>query len=153
MKELGVDLPGLDALWAKTNKIKFGGGFYCGEIQRENDNKRSIFVFNAFFMTMRNNFVAPSASIHYYVVEFDPDVLSWNDFRGKVLGPTDPKTALSDSLRGKMLAEWKTLGIANEPNVSDNCVHASASPFEGLAEKMNWLKVDPTQVSNPILIV
>jgi nucleoside diphosphate kinase len=145
MKELGVDLPGLDALWAKTTKIKFGGGFYCGEIKR--DDKPSIFVFNAFFMTMRNKFVAPTASIHYYVVEFDPAVLSWKDFRGQVLGPTDPKTAPPDSLRGKMLAEWQSLGMTSEPNVSDNCVHASASPFEGLAEKMNWLKLDPKQVS------
>ena len=27
--------------------------------------------------------------------------------------------------------------------MGDNGVHASASPFEGLAEKMNWLKLDP----------
>ena len=39
-------------------------------------------------------------SIHYYVVEFEPSTLSWSDFRGKVLGPTDPKDAPSDSLRG-----------------------------------------------------
>lgn len=26
---------------------------------------------------------------------------------------------------------------------SDNGVHASASPFEGLAERMNWLQVAP----------
>jgi len=62
---------------------------------------------------MRSKFVAPDASIHYYVVEFDPSKLSWADFRGacyvclnrlntyflsilyegKVLGPTDPKDA------------------------------------------------------------
>lgn len=146
--ELGVDTAGLDALWSQTTKVKFGGGFYCGEIKRE--DKPSIFVFNAFFMTMRNKFVAPNASIHYFVVEFDPDTLSWKDFRGKVLGPTDPKTAPSSSLRGKMLTEWRELGLEYEPNVSDNCVHASASPFEGLAERMNWLKVDPAQVSNII---
>jgi nucleoside diphosphate kinase len=143
--ELGVDTAGLDALWSNTNKVKFGGGFYCGEIKRE-DGKPSIFVFNAFFMTMRNKFVAPNASIHYFVVEFDPDILSWKDFRGKVLGSTDPKNAPADSLRGKMLVEWQELGLHYEPNVSDNCVHASASPFEGLAERMNWLKVEPNQV-------
>lgn len=142
--ELGVDGAGLDALWAATEKIKFGGGFYCGEIKR--DDKPSIFTFNAFFMTMRSKFVAPTAAIHYYVAEFDPEVLSWKDFRGKVLGPTDPTKAPADSLRGKILAEWKELGLAAEPNTSDNCVHASASPFEGLGERMNWLKVDPTQV-------
>jgi nucleoside diphosphate kinase len=145
-KELGVDIPGLDAFWAKTTKVKFGGGFYCGEIGREQEGKPSIFVFNAFFMTMRSKFVAPTASIHYYVVEFDPVSLSWKDFRGNVLGPTDPAKAPFDSLRGKMFSEWKSLGLLYEPTVGDNCVHASASPFEGLAEKMNWLKVNPEEV-------
>ena len=28
------------------------------------------------------------------------------------------------------------------PNKGDNGVHASASPFEGLAEKNNWLGID-----------
>merc|ERR1712038_1701731 len=31
------------------------------------------------------------------------------------------------------------LGLTSEPNKGDNGVHASASPFEGLAEKTNWL--------------
>lgn len=30
--------------------------------------------------------------------------------------------------------------MTSEPNKGDNGVHASASPFEGLAEKTNWLK-------------
>lgn len=143
-KVLNVDAQGLDAIWGKCKKVKFGGGFYCGEIQHEGQN---IYTFNAFFMEMRSKFVAPGTSIHFYVVEFDPEQLSWADFRGKVLGPTDPKAAPADSLRGKMLAEWQELGLAYEPNVGDNCVHASASPFEGLAERMNWLKANPAEDS------
>lgn len=34
---------------------------------------------------------------------------------------------------------YKELGLKSVPNKGDNGVHASASPFEGLAEKMNWL--------------
>lgn len=143
-KELNVDAEGLDSLWGQCKKVKFGGGFYCGEIQA---NGKSIYTFNAFFMSMRSKFVAPGTSIHYYVVEFDPAELTWADFRGKVLGPTDPKAAPADSLRGLMLAQWQELGLAYEPNVGDNGVHASASPFEGLAERMNWLKVNPTEDS------
>ena len=30
-------------------------------------------TFNAFFMTMRGKFTTPGTSIHYYVVQFDPD--------------------------------------------------------------------------------
>ena len=32
--------------------------------------------------------------------------------------------------------------MKDEPNKGDNGVHASASPFEGLAEKCNWLNMD-----------
>jgi len=140
-KELNVDANGLDRLWAGSKKVKFGGGFYCGEITRE--GLPSLFTFNAFFMEMREKFVNPSVTIHYYVVEFDAELLSWSDFRGKVLGPTDPASAPSDSLRGSLYTTWEEYGLAAQPNTGDNCVHASASPFEGLAERMNWLKKDP----------
>jgi hypothetical protein len=59
-----------------------------------------------------------------------------------VLGPTDPKAAPEGALRGTILKDWVALGLAYEPNTGDNCVHASASPFEALAERMNWLKAD-----------
>lgn len=149
-KELGVDGNGLDKLWAPSKKVKFGGGFYCGEIVLE--GRPSIFTFNAFFMEMREKFVAADVTIHYYVVEFDPEFLSWADFRGKVLGPTDPANAPADSLRGSLYTTWQEYGLAAQPNTGDNCVHASASPFEGLAERMNWLKRDPESVSTPASI-
>ncbi len=50
-----------------------------------------------------------------------------------------------------LTSNWKELGLGYEPTVGDNCVHASASPFEGLAERMNWLKVEPKNVSQCIL--
>ena len=37
---------------------------------------------------------------------------------------------------------YQELGLTSEPNKGDNGVHASASPFEGLAEKNNWLGQD-----------
>jgi len=83
--------------------------------------------------------VKEGAKIYYYVVEFDPKDLAWEDFRGKVLGPTDPATAPADSLRGMAYAKWQDLELPSEPNTGENCVHASASPFEGLCERMNWL--------------
>ena len=134
---LGLDVPQLTAVWEPCKKVKFGGGFYCGRV--EVPDKSAVYVFNGFFMAMRAKFVDPAASIHYFLVEFDPAALSWTDFRGAVLGPTDPKQAPADSLRGIIAAQWKELGLSSEPNVSDNGVHASASPFEGLAERLNWL--------------
>jgi hypothetical protein len=76
---------------------------------------------------------------HYYVVEFDPATLSWADFRGKVLGPTNPADAPTDSLRGIVAANWQKLGLQAPCDDSDNAVHASASPFESLVERTNWL--------------
>eukprot|EP00961_Rhodomonas_salina_P258447 3493083-Rhodomonas_salina.1 len=85
-------------------------------------------------MSMRGKFTAADAAVHYYVVEWDAGVLSWADFRGKVLGPTDPASAPAGSLRGTINADWEKLGLKAPPNTGDNGVHASASPLEGLAE-------------------
>ena len=137
---LGITADELDKQWGICKKakklVKFGGGFYCGLIEME--GKPSIYVFNGFFMSMRSKFTQPGVSIYYYTVEWDSATLSWEDFRGQVLGPTDPGTAPPTSLRGLIATQWKELGLASEPNVGDNGVHASASPFEALAERMNW---------------
>eukprot|EP00927_Polykrikos_kofoidii_P021252 TRINITY_DN2017_c0_g1_i4.p1 TRINITY_DN2017_c0_g1~~TRINITY_DN2017_c0_g1_i4.p1 ORF type:complete len:406 (+),score=106.76 TRINITY_DN2017_c0_g1_i4:132-1349(+) len=142
-EKFDVDAQALDTMWAGAKKcgklVKFGGGFYCAEL--EFGDKGVFYVFNGFFMSMRSKFVEEGASIYYYVVEWDPKAFSWEDFRGKVLGPTDPVEAPADSLRGSILSKWKDLDLKSEPNVGDNGVHASASPFEALAERMNWLGV------------
>jgi len=117
--------------------VKLGGGFYCAKLEK--DGKGPFYAFNGFFMTMRAGFVKEGTGIYYYVVEWDSKDLAWADFRGKVLGPTDPAEAPKDSLRGAALADWKGLGLPSEPNTGENCCHASASPFEGLCERMNWL--------------
>ena len=82
-----------------------------------------------------------------YVVEWDASKLSWSDFRGKVLGPTDPNEAPAGAIRKLILESYKELGLTAEPNKGDNGVHASASPFEGLAEKLNWLGMSITEDS------
>eukprot|EP00037_Helgoeca_nana_P037984 m.18473 g.18473 ORF g.18473 m.18473 type:complete len:332 (+) comp9669_c0_seq1:3339-4334(+) len=140
-KDLGITADQMDTEWGKCKKagkmVKFGGGFYCGHICI--DGKEPCYCFNGFFMSMRTKFTAPGLSIHYYQVEWPVEKISWSDFRGKVLGPTDPADAPTDSLRGIIMADWKKLGLASEPNTGDNGVHASASPFEATAELNNWL--------------
>jgi len=98
-----------------------------------------IFVINGFYMAMREKYTKSGSSIYYYIVEWEPAKLSWEDFRGKVLGATDPSTAADGSLRKEIFTNWKSLGLKAEPNVGDNGVHASASPFEALAERLNWM--------------
>lgn len=109
---LGIDADEMDKQWGICKKakklIKFGGGFYCGLIEIE--GKESYFIFNGFFMSMRAKFTAPGTSIYYYVVDWDPDALAWSDFRGSVLGTTDPVEAVGTSLRGQIYAHWESLG-------------------------------------------
>merc|ERR1712072_470166 len=143
--ELEIDAEEMDKQWGihkKADKlIKFGGGFYCGHITIE--GKEPCYVFNGFFMQMRNKYVAPGLSIYYYVVEWDASTMSWEDFRCKALGPTDPTEAPADSVRGMIYAKWEELGLAAQPDVGDNGMHGSASPFEAFAECVNWIGSDP----------
>jgi len=143
-ERFGIDATELDAAWGKAEKVvKFGGGFYCGLVKVE--GKDPLYVFNAFFMSMRSKFVGAGTSIHCFEIEWDSTSLSWSDFRNKLLGPTDPAEAPATSIRRTILETYKELGLASIPNKGDNGVHASASPFEGLAEKSNWLGADITE--------
>lgn len=62
-KILKVDSAGLDAIWQKAKVTKFGGGFYCGLLKH---GSTELYVFNAFFMSMRSKFVGPENSIHCF---------------------------------------------------------------------------------------
>lgn len=100
----------------------------------------AIYVINGFYMSMREKYTSEGASIAYFLVQWDEGKLSWEDFRGSVLGATDPVTAAEGSVRNTIFKTYKDLGLSSEPNVGDNGVHASASPFEALCERLNWVK-------------
>ena len=104
-------------------------------------------IFNGFFMPMASKFTQPGTEISYYSVEWDLTALAWEDFRGKVLEPTDPAVAPEDCLLGQ-IAEWRDLGLKAEPDVGENSVHALASPSKGFAERSNWLVVAVEKVSS-----
>ena len=132
-EKFDCDAAELDAAWQKAKVVKFGGGFYCGLVSVK--DQTPLYVFNAFFMVMRSKFVGKDDSIHCYEVQWDPKKLSWESFRGELLGPTDPNDGPTGSIRKAILDNYKKLGLTSVPNKGDNGVHASASPFEGLAEK------------------
>jgi len=99
----------------------------------------SIFVINGFYTAMREKYTRDGAMIHYALVEWDESRLSWAAFRADVLGATDPTTAASGSVRRAVYDDYVKLGLSSQPNVGDNGVHASASPFEALCERLNWV--------------
>ena len=88
---------------------------------------------------MRSAYTTPGDKIKWYTVSWPTDSLSWQDFRGVVLGATDPSAAPAGSIRRTILDQYKKLGLKSKPNTGDNGVHASASPFEAMAERANWL--------------
>jgi len=143
-EKLGLDAEGLNKEWSKLtrgkNLIKFGGGFYCGKV-------KDIYIMNGFYMSMRAAYCNPGEKIQWYTVSWPADSLSWEDFRGEVLGATDPSTAPKGSIRRTILDNFKALGLKSKPNTGDNGVHASASPFEALAERVNWLGKKPEEDS------
>lgn len=78
-KRFSCNAAQLDEAWGKAAKVvKFGGGFYCGLVKYKT---KELYVFNAFFMTMRSKFVGPDNSIHCYEVSFSPKTVSWEAFR------------------------------------------------------------------------
>jgi len=135
-EKLGLDAAGINEKWGQLkrgeNLIKFGGGFYCGKIG-------DIYVMNGFYMSMRAAYCSEGEKIQWYTVSWPTDSLSWESFRGDVLGSTDPSEAPKGSIRRTILDDYKKLGLKSKPNTGDNGVHASASPFEALAERCNWL--------------
>ena len=50
-------------------------------------------------MSMRAKYIHPDASIYCFRVEWDPLKLSWSDFRGNLIGSTDPSKAHVGSIR------------------------------------------------------
>jgi nucleoside diphosphate kinase len=118
-----------------VDQLKFGGGFYVAHVD-------GLYVVNGFYMGMRSKFTAPGGCIQFYQVEWDASALPWEKFRGEVIGATNPRGAAEGSIRNTIYKQWKSLGLAAEPDTGDNAVHASASPFEGLAERANWLATD-----------
>ena len=99
----------------------------------------SIYVINGFYASMRSKYTSPGSSIYYYSVSWNSAALSWADFRSQVLGSTSPDTAQPGSMRREIYMRWESLGLPSRPTTGDNGVHGSASPFEALAERCNWL--------------
>jgi nucleoside diphosphate kinase len=120
--------------------VKLGRGFYCSLIDTIPD-KPAVFCINGFFAAMRAEYLAASASVHYFVVEWDNAAMSWDDFRKKVVGATNPSLAHPESLRSVMSAEWEGLGLDAPLDMMRNGVHASASAFEAMVERFIWLGV------------
>ncbi len=102
------------------------------------------YCINAFYPAMEAIFCNPETRIDYYVVEFDPEQVSWLEFRKRVLGSTDASQADPESFRGHLYAQYPVDFPAR-----DNFVHGSAGPVEGLVERAIH-EVDFELTGNPV---
>lgn len=134
----------MGAQWDRAVKAgsieKLGGGFYVAKLAVD-EPRGGVYVMNGFFLRMRNKYCAPGAALHYFVVKWDDNALPWKRFRAELVGATDPAKAAASSLRGMIRKRWNELGLSEEPSIGENAIHASASPFEALAERLNWLNI------------
>jgi len=104
------------------------------------------YCINAFYPILEKIFYNPATEMTYYVVEFDPEEVSWTRFRKKILGATDASKADPESFRGQLYAAY---GTALEYPGRDNFVHGSAGPLEGLVERTIH-EPDFDMASNPV---
>ena len=87
---------------------------------------------------MRAEYVAAGNKVHWMMVSWNRNKISWEKFRSNVLGVTDPAKAAAGSLRAQILKQWKQLELSEMPTVQDNSVHASAGPVEAMRERITW---------------
>jgi len=135
LDKLGVDGASLETMWRTGVTCKLAPGTYVSRLEGPSD---TIFTVNGFYPAMRQAFVAEGAEVRYLVCEFDEAKLSWQSFRRDVIGATNPADAAPGSARAEMLKKWSDLGLTAAPTMSENCVHASAGPLEGLKERCVW---------------
>ena len=84
--------------------------------------------------------IRDSNTIEYFVCEWNEYDLSWANYLENVIGDKDPSVANAKSIRGRIYSDWLKLGLKEEPSVCNNCVHASASAFEAMVERLRWVQ-------------
>lgn len=136
MKKLKIKAAELEKRWRTVKACKLGGGFYAAKFEKE-----KMILLNGFYPAMRELFTAKKAFIRYYVVEWDSAKLSWKDFRGQFIGATNPAKADPNSIRGYCLAHAKEFDNLTVDG-GNNVIHASASPYEAMGERITWLGAD-----------
>ena len=131
----------LEARWRSGKCVKLMPGTYVARVSCD-DSAQSLLVVNGFYASMREKFTSEQHApdgVRYYVVQWPEESCSWSRFRNELVGATKISAASPNSLRGKIFASWKQLGMKESPAGANNGVHASMSAIESLYERMLWL--------------
>lgn len=130
LRRLKVTATDLMTAWSKIKASKIGPGFYAAMIE-------GVYVLNGFYPSIREIYTEDGAGIRCFLMAFDGATLPWKAFRANVIGATDPAKAAAGSVRGELLKRQDEFGL--HLNARDNVIHASASPFEALMERLIWV--------------
>ncbi len=120
-----------DFLWQNKKNQKLAGGTYCEDIKMDGE---VVYVVNGFHPRQLLHFTEKGRSIVVFTLAGDVD---WADARGKFIGATDPESAAEGSVRGTLLKNKDTFGLA-EVSQGSNGAHLSAGPIEGLIELIRY---------------
>lgn len=147
----GIKVARLPSRRALRSEMKLASESELDEDEEDEDEDgeedMETFVINGFYDDLRKQYVEDGSKVIVFLVHFNENDVSWARFRQEIIGSTNPQKAKTGSLRQQILAQWKDLGLEEEPNYSNNGVHASAGPIEGLHERLLWfgtkLEEDP----------
>ena len=129
--------------WRSGEYVKLFPGTYVAAMSAAVPQKEKIYVVNGFYASMKDMFENPVSApngVHWKVLQWDPNKLTWAEFRDKVIGPTKVDDAPEDSLKGILRDRYRELGLDKKPYGAENGFHASASPLESFRERLIWLK-------------
>jgi hypothetical protein len=126
--------------WRSGPSVKLMPGTYVAKVE-------DLFIINGFYADMSSMWKQDSAKVLFYLVQWNEADLSWADFRGKLIGSTDPAKADPVSIRGTLLKDYQSrFGLDTTPTTTLNGVHASAGPIEGARECVIWSKMPASHV-------
>mgnify|MGYP006274668139 CR=1 FL=1 len=128
--------------WLAAPQVRLCEGLYAAYFKASDR-----YVLNGFYPALRQRYLTEGAKVICFDVRFDPGRLSWERFRRDIIGDTRPEEANPGSLRRCLLERYADLGCT-PPNVTQNGIHASAGPIEGLRERWIWLGESP--VTSPL---
>lgn len=123
---------------ANTQRMKLCSGAYVCRFAGDGEDG-DTFVINGFYPHVSAMFTAPTTRVRCYVISWPEKTVTWETFRNAVVGNTDPAKARASSIRGVLASRWMKLGLKHPLNMTENGIHASASPLEAAVERHLWL--------------
>ncbi len=131
LKRFGGTPESLDKEWFAEKSVKIRSGFYVRLIEKEG---RKVVLVDGFHPSQLAYFTEPSRRIVLFLLHSNTE---WSRLRNSMVGTTFPEKAAPESIRGTLHAHAREYGF-EKVDISNNCVHLSAGPFEALFEISNF---------------